>query len=70
MQSCILPPTCAHSTTGQRSSPAGLGAGRYRAAFAREGASVVISDINEAAGHETAQVITDAGGRATSKGPM
>ena len=36
--------------------------------FAREGASVVITDINEAAGHETAKVITDAGGRAIFEG--
>jgi NAD(P)-dependent dehydrogenase (short-subunit alcohol dehydrogenase family) len=36
--------------------------------FAREGASVVITDINEAAGHETVKAITDAGGRALFEG--
>ena len=36
--------------------------------FAREGASVVITDINEAAGQETARAITNAGGRALFEG--
>ena len=36
--------------------------------FAREGASVVITDISEAAGHEAAKAITDSGGRAVFEG--
>ena len=44
---------------------AGKGIGRASAvAFAREGASVVIADIDRRAGEETAQIIQDAGGRA------
>ena len=46
---------------------AGSGIGRVAAlAFAREGASVVIGDINEEAGAETAQQILEAGGYATA----
>lgn len=46
---------------------AGSGIGRTAAlAFAREGASVVIGDINEADGAETARQILDAGGFATA----
>jgi len=36
--------------------------------FAREGASIVITDISEAAGHEAAKAITDSGGRAVFEG--
>jgi NAD(P)-dependent dehydrogenase (short-subunit alcohol dehydrogenase family) len=44
---------------------AASGIGRATAQlFAREGASVVITDLNEAAGQETVKVITDTGGRA------
>jgi NAD(P)-dependent dehydrogenase (short-subunit alcohol dehydrogenase family) len=44
---------------------AASGIGRAAAKlFAREGASVVITDLNEAAGRETAKSITDSGGRA------
>ncbi len=44
---------------------AGVGIGRATAElFAREGASVVVVDRNEATGRETVQAITDAGGRA------
>lgn len=45
---------------------AGSGIGREAALiFAREGASVVIGDVNEAAGRETADRIQATGGRAT-----
>jgi len=44
---------------------AGSGIGRETAvAMAREGAKVVVSDINEAGGAETVAIITDAGGEA------
>ena len=44
---------------------AGSGLGRASAiAFAREGARVVVSDIDEATGAETVSLITDAGGEA------
>lgn len=45
----------------------GAGGGIGRAAcliFAREGASVVVADINVAAGEETAHLVTQAGGKA------
>jgi 3-oxoacyl-[acyl-carrier protein] reductase len=43
----------------------GTGCGRAIAArFARDGAAVVVSDINEPGGHETVRVIEHAGGRA------
>ena len=43
----------------------GGGCGRAIACrFAREGASVIVSDVNQAGGHETVQQITSAGGRA------
>mgnify|MGYP000005735371 CR=1 FL=1 len=46
---------------------AGSGIGRTAAlAFASEGGSVVVGDINEADGAETARLILDAGGYATS----
>lgn len=45
---------------------AGLGIGRASAlAFAAEGAKVVVSDVNEEAGHETVRLIKEAGGEAT-----
>ena len=44
---------------------AGSGIGRATAlAFAREGAHVVVADISEQGGHETARVIEDLGGHA------
>ncbi len=44
---------------------AGSGIGRASAlAFMREGAKVVVSDLNDVAGKETAQLIKDAGGEA------
>ena len=43
----------------------GSGIGRAAAlAFAREGAAVVVADINQGDGHEATQLITDSGGRA------
>jgi 3-oxoacyl-[acyl-carrier protein] reductase len=43
----------------------GTGCGRAIATrFARDGAAVVVSDINEPGGHETVRVIENAGGRA------
>src|ERR687893_2988051 len=46
---------------------AGSGIGRTTAlAFAREGGSVVIGDINETDGAETARQILDSGGYATA----
>src|SRR5262249_59646359 len=43
----------------------GAGCGRAIAVrFARAGAEVVVSDINEAGGHETARLIEGGGGRA------
>src|SRR5687767_11840680 len=46
---------------------AGSGIGRTAAlAFAREGGSVVIGDVSEADGAETARQILDAGGYATA----
>jgi NAD(P)-dependent dehydrogenase (short-subunit alcohol dehydrogenase family) len=43
----------------------GTGCGRAIAArFARDGAAVVVSDINEPGGHETVRLIENAGGRA------
>ena len=46
---------------------AGSGIGRETALlFAREGAAVVVADVNEAAGTETAKLITDQGGAATA----
>ena len=45
---------------------AGSGIGRETAVlFAKEGAQIVAVDINDAAGAETVQMITDAGGEAT-----
>jgi NAD(P)-dependent dehydrogenase (short-subunit alcohol dehydrogenase family) len=45
---------------------AGSGLGRASAqAFAREGAGVVVADINFEGGHETVQMISRAGGQAT-----
>lgn len=44
---------------------AGVGMGRCHALlFAKEGASVVVTDINEKTGHETAGLIEKAGGKA------
>lgn len=46
-------------------SGAGSGIGRAVArTYAREGANVVVSDINDATGHETVEMIAQAGGRA------
>src|SRR4051812_16835049 len=43
----------------------GTGCGRaISARFARDGAAVVVSDINESGGRETVRMIEDAGGRA------
>ena len=43
----------------------GTGCGRAIAArFARDGAAVVVADINEPGGHETVRLIENAGGRA------
>jgi NAD(P)-dependent dehydrogenase (short-subunit alcohol dehydrogenase family) len=48
---------------------AGSGIGRTAAlAFAREGGSVVIGDINETEGNETARQILESGGNATAVG--
>lgn len=44
---------------------AGSGIGRESAlAFAAEGATVVVSDVNEEAGHETVRLVKEAGGEA------
>ncbi|MBX9805866.1 MAG: glucose 1-dehydrogenase [Alphaproteobacteria bacterium] len=44
---------------------AGMGMGRSEAIlFAHEGASVIVCDINEKAGHETTKMIEDNGGKA------
>lgn len=44
---------------------AGSGLGRASALlFAKQGAKIVVSDINDAGGHETVQMITEAGGEA------
>ncbi|HBD13050.1 MAG TPA: short chain dehydrogenase, partial [Porticoccaceae bacterium] len=44
---------------------AGAGIGRASAlAFAREGARVVVSDINDTGGEETVQLVAEAGGEA------
>ncbi len=44
---------------------AGSGIGRETALlFASEGASVVVVDVNDAAGHETVRMVADAGGKA------
>ena len=46
---------------------AGTGIGRATAqAMAREGASVVVAELNAAAGEQTAQLVHQAGGRAIS----
>lgn len=45
---------------------AGSGIGRATAlAFAKAGANVAVTDVNEAGGHETVRLIQDAGGHAT-----
>ena len=47
----------------------GGGTGRATARrFAREGASVVVSDVNDAGGHQTVAVIEAEGGGATIRG--
>jgi len=48
-------------------SGAGMGIGRAAALrFAEEGARVVVADIDEKAGHDTAEAVTAAGGQATA----
>ena len=60
-------PTLERKTALISGAASGIGAATAKL-FAREGASVVLTDINEAAGHETAKVITNAGGRALFEG--
>ena len=56
-------PTLERKTALISGAASGIGAATSKL-FAREGAAVVRTDINEAAGHETAKAITNAGGRA------
>lgn len=60
-------PTLERKTALISGAASGIGAATAKL-FAREGASVVLTDINEAAGHETAKAITNAGGRALFEG--
>ena len=50
---------------------AGSGIGRAGAlAFAKNGARVVVSDIDEASGRETVEIIAESGGRLSSSSAM
>jgi NAD(P)-dependent dehydrogenase (short-subunit alcohol dehydrogenase family) len=60
-------PTLERKTALISGAASGIGAATAKL-FAREGAAVVLTDINEAAGHETAHAITTAGGRALFEG--
>jgi len=62
-------PTLERKTALISGAASGIGAATAKL-FAREGASVVLTDINEAAGHETAKAITNAGGRALFEGAL